>query len=285
MITIQRKRQLILLIAAALTAVLLFASGLPEMKLSPGAPFPGGAVSSSPAGKAFERSQSFSFETSWIQGVAALVFLGLSIYVGINLARKVPYKKLLRGVVAALAIWAVLSCLPALVDSSPLEAPVSEPGLAETSPLTYEIIELGNPPLSFVRSIAAVLLALAVFVALWLVRQSIQPPAVRDHLRNDAGLALAALQDGGDVKNVIIRCYLQMQRELANAQGLELEASLTPREFQEQMVALGLPAGPTGQLTRLFEEVRYGHKPTGLREEQLAIRCLGELAQDRHRES
>ncbi len=277
MITIQRKRQALLLIAAALTAVLLLAGGLPEMRLSPGAPFPGGSGDLTAASNSGEGSPSISSGTTWMQGVTALVTLGLAIYAGINLARKAPFRKLLRGVVIALAAWAILSIIPAL-NSPPLEAPANEPGMAETTSLTYEVIELGAPPASFVRSITAVLLALAVLSALWLVRGSIRPVDVQDRLRDDVEMALAALHEGSDVKNVIIRCYLQMQRELAKAHGLEPEASLTPREFQERMVALGLPAGPTGQLTHLFEEVRYGHKPSGLQEERLAIQCLSELA-------
>ena len=110
-------------------------------------------------------------------------------------------------------------------------------------------------------------------LGLWLV---VRPPArpMPDPLQLEAERALQALNDGLDLKNVILRCYSQMAQVLKREQGLEMEVAMTAREFERLAEARGVPPAPVHKLTQLFEAARYGHRPPGPGDERQAVDCL-----------
>ncbi len=84
---------------------------------------------------------------------------------------------------------------------------------------------------------------------------------------------------GQDFKDVIIKCYRQMNLAVAQDQGIQREAFMTTREFETVLEETGLPRASIHQLTLLFESVRYGHWQANKRDEQLASRCLEDIIQ------
>jgi hypothetical protein len=106
------------------------------------------------------------------------------------------------------------------------------------------------------------------------------PPLARsfERLAQEAQNAVDALQAGGDVKDIVIRSYLQMSLIVREELGLAREKAMTPDEFEQTLVSTGVPRQPVHHLTRLFEEVRYGNRPTGREDERQAIADLSAIA-------
>jgi type II secretory pathway pseudopilin PulG len=98
-------------------------------------------------------------------------------------------------------------------------------------------------------------------------------------LAQEAQEALEALQQGGDFKLTIVRCYEDMSRVVREERGLAREAAMTPREFEDYLAGQGLPRAPINTLTRLFEQVRYGSLPAAADDEAAALSCLTEIAE------
>jgi hypothetical protein len=90
-------------------------------------------------------------------------------------------------------------------------------------------------------------------------------------LAEDAAEELAA---GGDLRNVVLRCYREMSRLLSERQQVPFHKAMTAREFEERLRAAEVQDEHVGQLSRLFEEVRYGGRESGEREEQNALQCF-----------
>jgi hypothetical protein len=98
-------------------------------------------------------------------------------------------------------------------------------------------------------------------------------------LGQEAQEALDALQAGGDLRDVVIRCYLHMSRVVGEQRGIQRNLDMTPREFEDCLCEHGLPAEAVRQLTRLFEQVRYGAYQPAQRDERQARACLGAIVE------
>jgi hypothetical protein len=125
-----------------------------------------------------------------------------------------------------------------------------------------------------VFAISLGLLALPI-AAVWLMWRRARPPAgPLEQVAQEARQAIEDLRAGGDVKDVVMRCYLEMSQVVSVQRGIRRQAAMTPREFEWRLESVGLPAEPVRRLTRLFEGVRYGAKTAGEREQSEAIACL-----------
>jgi hypothetical protein len=60
---------------------------------------------------------------------------------------------------------------------------------------------------------------------------------------------------------------------------LQRQEAMTPREFELLLAGAGLRDDHIGQLTRLFERVRYGGAAASERDEQEARACLSAIVQ------
>jgi len=149
-----------------------------------------------------------------------------------------------------------------------------EPLLPSSPPVEFT----PNPPpwLTFVVTIGLAVLVAAVLVgALWFFwRRRQRPTSPLEQLAQEAQDALDALLAGSGVKNTVMRCYLEMARVLNEQRGIRRQRDMTPREFEHRLRDVGLPGEPVHELTRLFEEVRYGSKAPNEGEERQAIACL-----------
>jgi hypothetical protein len=141
---------------------------------------------------------------------------------------------------------------------------------------------VANPPDWVVYSVDILLLLIPLTLA-WLFwlrwRSHRRKGAPLEMLAQEAQQALTRLQGGHNLKDTIMRCYAEMSQALQKERGLERQQAMTPREFEDYLAQSGLQDEHIRQLTRLFENVRYGSKTPGQREEQEAVACLQAIVQ------
>jgi hypothetical protein len=92
-----------------------------------------------------------------------------------------------------------------------------------------------------------------------------------------AGAAADELISGGSLRNIVLRCYREMSKLLSEQQQVPFHEAMTAREFEQQLRRAGVQDEHVTQLSRLFEEVRYGGRESGPDEEQEALECLREI--------
>jgi hypothetical protein len=270
--------------------MILLAGGLAEMELVPGRPFSLGSNMPSERGapgapanvEALLVLFSVSFALAWFLMPVAIVLLIIS-----------PKfrKRVLRGIVS-LAVFMVLAYMLAsgLAERSRdggeglMPGGLSLPGQLSSLPIAEFDAE---PPrwLVLVASLGMALLLAALFVwGGWFVwRRLCRPPDLAERLARQARSALESLQVGVDLENVVVRCYVEMARILNERRGIERERHMTAREFETRLEEAGFPGEPVRQLTRLFEQVRYGAKALGAQEERQAVACLTTIVEASNR--
>jgi hypothetical protein len=114
---------------------------------------------------------------------------------------------------------------------------------------------------------------ISVLVGVWIFTSSRRARSI-DLVGIEARKAWQALKTGSDLKDVIIKCYLQMSLALKREQGIERQDFMTTGEFEHLLEAAGIPHEPIHQLTRLFDAVRYGNWQPNTADEEQAIQCL-----------
>ena len=155
-------------------------------------------------------------------------------------------------------------------------AAAGQGGAGLPSPPTF----ITDPPTWFLL-IVDLLLVLIVLGALWLLWRLLRPkPDTQALLVQEARAALTDLQAGGDLRNVVLRCYARMCQVLRQSRNVERRRAMTPREFERHLAEIGLRDEHIQRLTRLFERVRYGAKPSSRPEEREAIACLTAIVQN-----
>jgi hypothetical protein len=122
--------------------------------------------------------------------------------------------------------------------------------------------------------IAILISTLLVSVFIYIRRLTRRRLSPLQQLAKEAQDAIDALKAGSDLANTIIRCYYEMNRVLLEQRGFKRDKAMTPREFERDLVGVGLPSEQVRKLTRLFESVRYGTKVSDEEEERQAIESL-----------
>ncbi len=115
-------------------------------------------------------------------------------------------------------------------------------------------------------------LVLGIGVYLWRRLRNLSNPL--EQVAQEAQKTIDEIRSGADLKEGVIRCYSEMTRVLSEERGLKRRQAMTTREFEKQLEEAGLASGHVSRLTRLFEQVRYGSKHLGDREEREALDCL-----------
>jgi hypothetical protein len=135
-----------------------------------------------------------------------------------------------------------------------------------------------DPNLDLILDIAIFIL---VAVLVWYVYQRYfrKKASTSDQIKLEVEEAINNIEAGGDLRNVIIRCYADMSKILDEKRDIQRQHAMTPREFESELQGIGLPQNSIKRLTRLFEEVRYGHAKLGQDAEQEAIQCLTAIAE------
>jgi hypothetical protein len=118
-------------------------------------------------------------------------------------------------------------------------------------------------------------------VAVFLINRAVdrfyKPPQDMDEIAEIARTALNDLSGAKPSKNVIVRCYLDMNHAVGEKRGLVRDAATTPAEFSVRLEAMGMPLDAVHGLTEVFERVRYGGRDASPDEIKEAKRCLTQI--------
>jgi hypothetical protein len=265
-----------------LAALLLLSSGLTGVELLPGDPFPfnlsfrmntdnGGYL---PGGESILMIVRIIYLFTLILFPFAVLMLIIS-----PRMRKEFFewlKRVLPFVLMLILIYWAVQRLAGREEETDFQGPALPENL--TAPNLGADFAVPNPPswLVLVVSLIIVILFLAVVVGIvvyyWRRQQYHEAPVQR--LAFEAREALDAIQSGANLRNAVLRCYYQMSRVVSEQRQLAREQAMTPREFEQRLKQHGLPVEPVRQLTRLFEQVRYGAQEPGELEEHQATASL-----------
>lgn len=265
-----------------ITAILLLAASLPQLELRPGTFFDEGTT----AELKFLLNQFVRYRNLGL----VLLFFGLLAVFVLYMSTKhkaqpdIPVPRRRRSLLAML-LQAILLVVTLMIirrqimegkfDLSPLQTAQMPSFTSQVEP--RGIVAQIPDWMAFAFSFGLILMVIVlVFWRAWKRRRPSKERAL-DLVIQEAQSARQALQAGADFRNVILRCYYEMGRVLDRQRGIRREDGMTPREFEKRLVALGLPQDSVGQLTRLFELVRYGAKDPGEGGEHRALACLDEV--------
>ena len=278
---VSAKRAVVVASLVALACLLfILIAGLNNLELLPGRPLPN--LSQSPESER-TANRPLATQPSDVSGlVVVLVAGGLAGGIAVSLFfrdfRRRLLKLLITACVLLLMFWFVnpFARQPIPSSESSPAAPASPdsaigPSLPQAPPLRASnglviLVAIGT---------AAVVTGLG-FVAWRMARLRLAArlgPGVLDELAEEAGRAAQAIQAGDDPRDAVLRCYKEMCAILAREGNVHDIDSLTPREFAVLLRAHGMGSAHADRLTWIFEEVRYGSRPsTPLAAE--AIACL-----------
>jgi hypothetical protein len=269
-----RKSALVFLFASILLTALIGA-GLRFLELKPGLPLPSfdeGEVSVAIPGAA-----PVEMRTGALTGIIVVIIAGVFLLVAVvQLVRGVEWRKLLSGAssffMKAALVTGVVVLISALLPKSEAVMQEAPPVPAPKPPVTAP---LGQTP-SIIMVLAGIgILVVILVLGARMIADKRKPPAGRWELA--AKEALQALQDGEDVRKVILECYRRMSLALREERNIERESFMTAGEFERLLAAEGVPGSPVHRLTALFEAVRYGRAEPTPSEERDAIRSLEEI--------
>lgn len=132
-----------------------------------------------------------------------------------------------------------------------------------------------DAPLPVVVGISFLLALILIGVGWFVWRQARKLRFAQEQVAAEARTALANLDAGESLRDVIIRCYVAMGDAAREQRGIQRQVGVTPREFEQRLINYaGLPESPVKRLTRLFEQVRYGAHSAGDGEKKEAQACL-----------
>jgi hypothetical protein len=258
-------------------ATVLIAAALPQLELKPGLPLPAREESQqeSPSPDLTPRL-SVSINTFMV-AVVEIILIFVTAYSVYKLIKGVPWREILGpSLVVTVLFLAVVGVLFALLGRGRTHV---EPIAPEILPPVVEGPPLGPLPSGLIELVWIGLAVGIVLLGIWVGRRSSRHSWPGDPVELEAEQALQALRAGSDLKNVIVRCYLQMSQALQKEQGIELKETATAREFERLLKARGIPHAPVHQLTQLFEVARYGYRQPGPADEQAAFECLNAIVQ------
>lgn len=275
----RRKLRQILALLGVLLALLLLAGALQSLALDPGRPW-------RPDFSWLRRFDSYQGEVraEWLfVAIRLLVIMALVLFpfaLIVALFDPAMRRRILRG----LLMWGLL--LLALQGYQNLERPGLEVQQPEEIPAEEVPESLGEmlPPETFtapedwvigtVSLGVAILLLAAIGWGIWKLWHQPREEAPLPLLAREAENALTSLYAGGTLRDVIIRCYDEMEQVVARSRGLHRQGTMTAREFETQLLKLGLPQEPVADLIALFEAARYGRRTPGTIEQERAIASL-----------
>jgi hypothetical protein len=266
------KRKTLIVLGLVTFIVMMIAASLPQLEFQPGMPLPrlqhGQVIAPTNEDEIVSISVNrFAVVLIAIMLVVATLYLTYKFITGADwkfIGGLLGYMLVICVIFSVLISLTLLSSNSANYNSS-LDVPIPAPEPVVTSPL-------GPVPTPLLWLVGIGLFGISVLVAVWIFasRQAKQ----MDLVGLEAEKAWQALKSGSDLKDVIIRCYLQMSLALNKAQRIERKDFMTTGEFENLLKAVGVPHEPIHQLTRLFDAVRYGNWQPNPADEQKAIQCL-----------
>ncbi|MFZ6029412.1 MAG: DUF4129 domain-containing protein [Chloroflexota bacterium] len=184
---------------------------------------------------------------------------------------------------AALIFFLLMGLRSAMPEelARPTPTPVEQEILATAAAIPQVEGETfaAEPPEWTIWAVSVVLALLLVLIVVAVLMRFFrrQPDGTLQEIAEEARQAIDDIQAGGDLRQIIIKCYFDMMGAVKKTRGIVRDQAMTPDEFEALLEKKGFPAGPLQRLTRLFEDVRYGTRTPAAHEEQLAILCLQEI--------
>ncbi len=282
----RRRNQLITAFFLALVVGLFFllATSVSGVKLLEGEPFalPRMSQSSMSPGSV----PGFDILMVIFRIMLALALIALPFYIILSILTKEGRRRLLMNMIIVGLLILAVSWLRSLSSGD---------DLLQTDGMLLEEPAQGNAPnarplpdftanpsdevvLAATLAISLIIVGMAAAMIWVIARRRQPPPSAMDALAEEAQQAINAIQAGGPLEETITRCYREMCRVLQEERGIERSIAMTPGEFEQVLQGKGMPKQAVHQLTHLFEEIRYGSKPAGPREEQLAVESLTAIA-------
>jgi hypothetical protein len=290
--TKQEKYRLLLLMTGVAMLLLFLAAAITRMEMQPGSPFPL-EWQQAPQGQGAPFGNGYWFLVL-VRGFLILCVITVPIYIIVNLFTPQGRRRLLKGLIQLLVLSLVMYLLMTIADAASKrtkdEESTTQPaelgeGEAPTEGLTpTEEPDITNPPKWLDVGVClglAFILAILISVLAWGIYRASRERAgeVITRLADEAQDALDSIQAGGNIRDTVIRCYIQMTQVLAEERNVRREEAMTPHEFEQILLTkMKLPEIPVRRLTGLFEAVRYGDYHPGKREELEAIDSLTAIA-------
>ena len=283
----RRKLWLLAALVVSITALVFLASSLAELQFGSGEPFSfGGMMPALPTaaggGVAMPPWMQVILRIGSLIILALLPFSLIYLIISPEARRRFLQNLILFGVI----LLAVYFLRRQLQTAEPKELALNLSAVARGEPgETPPAAQFNATPPQWLIILtsflaAAVLTAFGGLVA-WAMlrsRRKRKPAIAFAELAQEAQQALDTLAAGGDLRNTVLHCYREMSRVVRESRGIQRQGAMTPREFEEQLAHAGLPAEPVHDLTRLFEEVRYGSKELSPWEERRAVASLSAIA-------
>ncbi len=271
------RRKILIYLAIITIGMVVLSAGLVDLQFQPGQPIPGAEPSTESVTAASRTENKTPQIDKVLQFPLALAFALILLILIISLVKKAHLKRILNLSLALVAV-VLLAILLSRIKFPASDISYAEPSTLEPAPaVSYNIAPIGDPPQVLFNIVMVFILLGAAVLVIWLVWQTLHRRQDDSPLVAQAQAALQAIDKGDNLANIIVRCYLQMEKVAWEAQGIERPDSATPREFKTLLASQGIPLHPVRQLTGLFEKVRYGNKPLDRRDEQTAIESLSAI--------
>jgi hypothetical protein len=283
----RRKLWILILLAIAVVAILALSASVRELEFSPGDPFAlGGGIGfrPPPGGMTSDGSSTLMLI---VRGMILLSVALLPFSIIYLLISPSARKKALQNIIILGAFILIMNLLrqqmkPGERTELFAGADLGSPGQPGAQMPAAQFSGTAPDWLVTVASFALALLIAAIIVGIiWAILQKRRKPEKSlslERIAEQADEARETIEAGGDLHDTIIRCYKEMNEVVRQARGILRQQAVTPSEFEKQLADAGLPREPVADLTRLFEEVRYGSKVLGEWEGRRAIACLTAIA-------
>jgi hypothetical protein len=270
----------LLLGCLSLLGLLVLTASLSRMQFKPGAPFQ--YIRNSPAGTVQQSLSPFPLYCGVVIVIVSFIVLLISL-------TPKQRKRLVRLLAVFILIGAgLLWVLSVTSTAKPLPQPDKPigPPLTTGSPEATGTPEPEVVPANFtppeVNSWEAYFVTLGVLTAAgvgvwWLTFRRRKGSSLRSALASIAQSALKELEVGRDWGDTVINSYYRMTLAVEDWRGIRRRSGMTPTEFSEFLVGFGLPPEAIGDLTGLFEKVRYGRRKATREETRAAVVCLNAI--------
>lgn len=269
-----------------LVAVTLLAAGIGELTLKAGRPLSLDMLSPGGAADIVSQIQLPADLVSVLLGalrIGALLLLPFAIihFIRSRTARRQVLLQLFYLLLFSAAILSLSRSFEPQQANTPV-LPIPQGSLPQAAPGTDFVPPAAPPWLVTAVSVAGAAGALWLAYRLYLRTQP--ESQIADALAADAHQALADIESGHRLENVILRSYYQLCVASRRRRGISRASHQTPREYGSDLSSAGIPRQALAQLTALFEKARYGGDPLTQDDEREAVgalrtilRALGEL--------
>jgi NADH:ubiquinone oxidoreductase subunit 3 (subunit A) len=281
----QKKAWTLLFLVVALVAIILLSAGISELKLLSGKRLQL-ELKTQDSSESRITGQGDSLET--IFRVLFAFFLVFAPVAVLYLLISPKHRKRAFQKIIFLSVLFTFSCLLLYARPDLIEGvipyltlpPVPTAEWLSGEPATQFI---PDPPqwLIFVVSLGLIasIVAVIIIISRFILRRRSSSDDPLQHLAQDALEAVEDLQAGTNLRDIVMRSYYKMACVAVEMGGIRRSSDMTPQEFAQILKDAGLPNEPLRQLTRLFEDVRYGAKVPSEKDERQAVRCLTTIAE------